>query len=432
MQIINSSDAQFDKKIQPLFDRPAFEPEMQSAVRQILHDVRIDGDSAVSRYAQKFDQVDLVPNEFRVSQSDLETAEEKIQPKVAKAIRAAHRQVREFAAQRLPEPWSYSPRKGVILGERFAPLDRVGAYVPGGTAPLISTVLHTVTFAAVAGVSEIAVATPPAADKSIHPALLYAAYKAGATEVFRLGGVYAIGALAHGTESVGRVEKIVGPGNAYVTAAKREVYGHVALDLVAGPSEVMVIADDTANPDYIAADMLSQIEHGSGHEQAVLVTTEANLIPAVEKALHKHKAGLKRTACIDSCMELGVFLIQVKDLNQAADIASRYAPEHLEIITRRPGSLAKKVTAAGAIFLGPWTPEPVGDFVAGPSHVLPTGGAARYFSGLTVEQFFRRMSVVHYQQNALAKEAEAIKTIATAEGLDAHALSVRLRNRQKQ
>ncbi|MFO7821538.1 MAG: histidinol dehydrogenase [Lentisphaeria bacterium] len=428
MKIIRADNADFNSSLQELFERPAFSADIQASVKNILDDVRDNGDAALCRNAKKFDGVDLKPDNFCIPQKELESAERKVKPKVAEAIRTAHRQIEEFASQRIPEPWSYSPRKGVILGERFAPFDRIGAYVPGGTAPLISTVLHTVSLAAAAGVKEIVVVTPPRADKTVHPALLYAARQAGATEVYCLGGVYAIGALAYGTESINAVEKIVGPGNAYVTAAKREVYGHVALDLVAGPSEIMIIADDTANPEFIAADMLSQIEHGSGNEQAVLLTTEDKLIPAVEKALNKFKHKLHRKECIDKCLDKGIFMVQVKDLIQAAEIASKYAPEHLEIITRRPGSLAKKVTAAGAIFLGPWTPEPVGDFVAGPSHVLPTGGAARYFSGLTVEQFFRRMSVVHYQQNALSNEAKSIEAIAEAEGLDAHALSVKIRN----
>ena len=430
MNIIRSADPQFESKIAPLFNRPAFTADILASVKEILDGVQANGDAALCKYAKKFDNADLGSEDIRVPQHLIENAEDEIPPKVAKAIRSAHRQIRDFAQQRLPEPWSYSPRKGVILGERFTPLDRVGAYVPGGTAPLISTVLHTVTLAAAAGVPEIAVVTPPQPDKSIDPALLYAAYKAGATEVYRLGGVYAIGALAYGTESVAKVDKIVGPGNAYVTAAKREVYGHVSLDLVAGPSEIMVIADDTADPDFIAADMLSQIEHGSGNEQAVLVTTEEDLVAAVQASLENHRGQLSRNDCIEKCMDHGVFIIVVDNLTEATEIASRYAPEHLEIMARRPGSLAKKVKAAGAIFLGPWTPEPVGDFVAGPSHVLPTGGAARYFSGLTVEQFFRRMSVVHYQKGALEDELDAIETIAKAEGLDAHALSATVRCRE--
>ena len=314
-----------------------------------------------------------------------------------------------------------------MLGVRFAPMDRVGVYVPGGTAPLISTVLHTVTLAAVAGVEEIVVVTPPREDGSVHPAILYAARTAGATEVYRLGGVYAIGALAFGTETVRKVELIAGPGNAYVTAAKRQVYGFVAVDLVAGPSEIMVIADDKADPAHVAADMLSQAEHGSGWEQAVLVTTEGDLIESVRAELERQREFLSRRECVDRVLADGVFLIQVESLDDAAALASRYAPEHLEIITRRAGTLAKKVTAAGAVFLGPWTPEPVGDFVAGPSHVLPTGGAGRYFSGLTVDKFFRRMSVVNYQKQALREEADAIAAFAEAEGLDAHGRSARIR-----
>jgi len=398
-------------------------------VAEILADVQTRGDVALSHYAAKFDGVDLSPEAFAVSADEIQQASSALRSCDRKAIRTACRQVKDFAAQRVPKPWSYSPRKGVILGERFSPLSRVGAYVPGGTAPLVSTVIHTVTLAAVAGVEEIVLVTPPAKDGSVHPAILYAANYAGATEVYRLGGVYAIGALAYGTESVRKVEKIVGPGNAYVTSAKRQVYGYVSLDLVAGPSEIMIIADGSADPVHIAADMLSQAEHGSGCEQAVLATTSEELIGRVGAELERQAVDLSRSETVRRVLDKGVFLVLVESLDAAADLASRYAPEHLEIMASRPGTLAKKVTAAGAIFLGPWTPEPVGDFVAGPSHVLPTGGAARFFSGLTVEQFFRRMSVVNYQRAALMRELDAVAAFAEMEGLDAHGRSASVRDR---
>jgi histidinol dehydrogenase len=427
MQIIRRNDPEFQKKLTPLMNRTAFDPAVEKAVAEILADVRDNGDRAVMKYALKFDRAELTPQEFRITEDVLAASGDALNRPTAKAIRTAARQVKDFAKERIPEPWSYSPRKGVIVGERFAPLDRVGCYVPGGTAPLISTVIHTVTLAAAAGVEDIAVVTPPGRDGSVHPAILYAAKVAGATEVYRLGGVYAVAALAYGTETVPKVEKIVGPGNAYVTAAKRQVYGYVALDLVAGPSEIMVIADDSADPRFIAADMLSQAEHGSGHEQAVLLTDAPQLLDAVRDELTRQSRSLSRLGTVEKVLENGVFLIEVKDTDEAAQLASTYAPEHLEIMARRAGSLAKKVTAAGAIFLGPWTPEPVGDFVAGPSHVLPTGGAGRYFSGLTVEQFFRRMSVVNYQKSALMNELDYIERFAACEGLDAHGRSAAIR-----
>ena len=427
MQVIRYGETDFAQKLAPLMDRTAFDPEIEKSVAEILHRVRTEGDSAVVEYAKTFDRADLTPETFRVTDAEITAACDELSDRTKASIRQACSQVKEFAAQRIPEPWSYSPRPGVTAGERFAPLDRIGAYIPGGTAPLISTVIHTCAIAAAAGVREIVMVTPPGPAGKVHPAMLYAASEAGVTEIYRLGGVYGIGALAFGTDTVRKVEKIVGPGNAYVTAAKRQVYGYVALDLVAGPSEIMVIADETAEARFIAADMLSQAEHGSGREQAVLLATDGALVDQVAAELETQAAKLSRSECVRQVLNNGVFLIQVEDLGQAADLASSYAAEHLEIMTAEPKQLAEKITAAGAIFLGPWTPEPVGDFVAGPSHVLPTGGAGRYFSGLTVEQFFRRMSMMEYDQTALMRELDAITSFAENEGLDAHGRSASLR-----
>ena len=311
-------------------------------------------------------------------------------------------------------------RPGVTLGEKFEPLDRVGVYIPGGTAPLVSTVIHTAGIASAAGVREIVAVTPPGRDGSVHPAVLYAMRKAGVTEVYRLGGVYGVAALALGTESVPKVEKIVGPGNAYVTAAKKLLYGEVAIDMVAGPSEILVIADGNANPAFVAADLLSQAEHGSGLEQAVLVSNSREMIDRVEAEVLRRKSALSRQAAVDRVLERGMFLILAADLDQAAAIASAYAPEHLEIQTGNPKRVARGITAAGAIFLGPWTPEPVGDFCAGPSHVLPTASSARYFNGLETSAFFRRSSLVRYSESALRREVPMVECFAALEGLDAH------------
>jgi histidinol dehydrogenase len=319
----------------------------------------------------------------------------------------------------------------VIAGERFEPLDRVGVYIPSGTAPLVSSVVHTAGIASAAGVAEIVAVTPPGKNGKIHPALLYALDKSGVTEIYRLGGVYGIAALAYGTKTIKKVEKIVGPGNAYVTAAKKLVYGEVAIDMVAGPSEIMIIADGEADPDFIAADMLSQAEHGSGLEQAILVTTCAKLVKQVSASLKEQSKELRRSETVEKVLKNGVFLIQVKSLEEAADVASKYAPEHLEIMCAQAGNIAKKVKAAGAIFIGKWTPEPVGDFTAGPSHVLPSAGTARFFSGLTVETFFRRMSIMNYQKPALEKELPYIAKFAEMEGLDAHGNSALIRGGKK-
>lgn len=427
MRIFNFNDADFETRIRALIERPPFDPEIERAVEVILRDVQARGDDAICDYALTYDGAALSPDTFLVSDVEMSAAADLVPAKIKKAIKTAHRQIKDFSSQQIPQAWSYTPRAGVELGERFTPMSRVACYVPGGTAPLVSTVLHTVTLAAVAGVEEIIIITPPGKDGSVNPAILYAAREAGASAVYRLGGVYGVAAMAYGTQTIQKVEKIVGPGNAYVTAAKRQVYGYVSLDMVAGPSEIMVLADDTARADFIAADMLSQIEHGSGKENAVLVTTCPELIDAVEQQLVKQAAERSRSETIETCFADGTFLILAGDRDSMADIASKYAPEHLEIMTRNAGALAKKVKAAGAVFLGKWTPEPAGDFVAGPSHVLPTGGAARFFNGLTVDQFFRRMSVVNYQEDAFVKELDTITAFAEIEGLDAHGNSAAIR-----
>jgi len=424
---IRRADPAFGERLEALVTRSAFDRPTEAAAAAILEDVRRRGDAAVVDCAQRFDRVALTPAEFAVSEAEIEAAAAAVGPRTRRAIHAAVRSLAGFARRSLPRDWSFSPRRGVSTGEHYAPLDRVGCYVPGGTAPLISTVVHTVTLARTAGVPEIVLATPPGPDKRVNPAILYAARAAGVTTVYRLGGVYAIGALAYGTETVPRVEKIVGPGNAYVTAAKRQVYGQVALDLVAGPSEILILADETADAAYVAADLLSQAEHGSGREQAVLISTAPALLDEVARELTAQSASLSRADCVRQVLDQGVFLIGARDLDEAVAIANRYAPEHLEIMTRRPDQVARRITAAGAIFLGPWTPEPVGDFVAGPSHVLPTGGAARFFSGLTVGHFLRRMSVVRYDRPALLAELRHIERFAAEEGLDAHGRSASIR-----
>lgn len=429
MKILRWSDDDFADALQGIERRSAFSPEIETGVAGILADIRREGDVAISRYAEKFDGVRLAPEQFRLSVEEWDQAIENVEDSLKQAIDAAHRNLLFFARKCCPEAWDFSPRPGVTLGEKFIPYERIAAYVPGGAAPLVSTVLHTVTMAAAAGVKEIVVTTPPGKNGEINSALLYAAKTAGATEVYRLGGVYAVGALAYGTQQIRPVQKIVGPGNAYVTEAKRQVYGRVSLDLVAGPSEILVIADASADPRYVAADMLSQAEHGTGREGATLVTTSETVLQEVAERLREGAAAYTENPGLHQVLAAGVFLILARDLEQAAEIANRYAPEHLEVLTETPRDVAANLTAAGAIFLGPWTPEPVGDFVAGPSHVLPTGGAARLFSGLTVSQFFRRTSVVEYERSALVAEREMIAAFAQAEQLPAHGFSAEVRFR---
>ena len=418
----------FDEGLAALYNRAAFPPEAEKAAAEIIAAVRKDGDAALVRYAKKFDKVDLAPGQFRVTPQELADSGKKLCAGDRRAIRTALAQIRAFARLTRPKNWKASPRPGVVVGEKFTPMDRVGVYIPGGTAPLVSTVIHTAGIAKAAGVREVVAVTPPG---RLHPATLYAMACAGVDEVYRLGGVYGVAALAVGTETIPKVEKIAGPGNAYVTAAKKLLYGEVAIDLVAGPSEVLVVADETADPAFVAADLLSQAEHGSGLEQAVLVTTSKPLIDAVEKEILRQKALLTRQETIEKVMERGMFLIRVPDLQTACELAGKYAPEHLELQIASPEKWYGKIAAAGAIFMGPWTPEPVGDFCAGPSHVLPTASSARSFNGLETASFFRRTSIVKYTRSALMREAEIVERFGTMEGLDAHAMAATIRRNVK-
>lgn len=427
MQFLYRDDKDFQARLGQMLSREPFSPEIEAAAATIIDEVRRRGDEALCDFAEKFDHARLAPSQFRLGDEEVDKACKSVSPEDREAIDMAVAHIQEFYSHTLPKDWSYSPRPGVVLGEQFHPLDIVGCYIPGGTAPLVSTVCHTVAIARTAGVKEIVVCTPPGGAKGIHPALLYACRAAGATAIYRLGGVYAIAAMAIGTATIPKVEKICGPGNAYVAAAKRRLYGEVALDLVAGPSEVLVIADDTANPVYLAADILSQAEHGSGREQAVLVSTDRRILDEAAREIVRQAALLKRQECVQKVLENGLFLVEAADLVDAARIASLYAPEHLELQVADPKALAPKITAAGAIFMGEYTPEPVGDYIAGPSHVLPTGGTARFFNGLTGDAFFRRTSLLSYDREALLREQPALARLTAAEGLDAHGRSAAIR-----
>lgn len=427
MQFLYRDDKDFQARLGQMLSREPFSPEIEAAAATIIDEVRRRGDEALCDFAEKFDHARLAPSQFRLGDEEVDRACKSVSPEDREAIDMAVAHIQEFYSHTLPKDWSYSPRPGVILGEQFHPLDIVGCYIPGGTAPLVSTVCHTVAIARTAGVKDIVVCTPPGGAKGIHPALLYACRAAGATAIYRLGGVYAIAAMAIGTATIPKVEKICGPGNAYVAAAKRRLYGEVALDLVAGPSEVLVIADDTANPVYLAADILSQAEHGSGREQAVLVSTDRRILDEAAREIVRQAASLKRQECVQKVLENGLFLVEAADLEDAARIASLYAPEHLELQVADPKALAPKITAAGAIFMGEYTPEPVGDYIAGPSHVLPTGGTARFFNGLTGDAFFRRTSLLSYDREALLREQPALARLTAAEGLDAHGRSAAIR-----
>jgi histidinol dehydrogenase len=409
--------------------RPAFDLTAENTARQVLEDIRLNGDAAVLKYIAQFDGATLKPTELMVPTADLAAAREIVDPDFKVAAREAHKRIAAFAKAGMKKDWTTFSPKGGTLGEQFSPLDRVGVYVPGGTAPLVSTVLMTVTLAKTAGVQEIVVCTPADRNGQLNPYLLFALELAGATEVYRVGGIQAIGLMAYGTATVRKVQKIVGPGGTYVTAAKRLVYGEVALDLVAGPSEIAILADETAAPECVAADLLSQAEHGTGHEKSLLVTNSNSLATAVRTEIFRQLEKLSRRELILKGLERGTLLVVVNTLDDGMELCNQFAPEHLEIMVREPRNWLRKVRAAGAVFVGMWTPEAVGDFVAGPSHVLPTGGTATMFSGLTVDEFRRRTSFMAYTRADLQETLPVIEAFARVEGLDGHGQSARIRFR---
>lgn len=407
--------------------RPAFDPQAEQVAREVLADIRVHGDEAVIKYVRQFDHVSLSPAQLRVDRVELNAAREKVGAGFIAAVREAHKRIVGFARAGMKKDWSMSSPKGGILGEQFMPFERVGVYIPGGSAPLASTALMTVTPAKVAGVPEIAACSPADASGQIHPHLLYALDLAGATEIYKIGGAQAIAALAYGTQTIRRVQKIAGPGGPFVTAAKRCVYGDVALDLVAGPSEIAILADDSAPPDYIAADLLSQAEHGTGFEKLLFVTTVPNLTAAVADELARQAPTLSRRETVCRVLENGALLVTVNQLDDGMELCNRFAPEHLELIVREPRNWLKKVRNVGAVFVGAWTPECVGDYAAGPSHVLPTGGTAAMFSGLTADSFRHRVSVITFTRADLQDVLGVIDEFARTEGLEAHARSAKIR-----
>ena len=413
-----------DRRIEQFNARPAFPEVAEKAAAEVLAEVRAHGDAAVRRYAAKFDG-------FRGR--DLRCPLDKcdgsgVEPSVVRAIKDAHRRVMRFSKASLRRGWTMKTPRGGSAGEFFSPMDRVGVYVPGGTAPLASTSVHTVTLAKAAGVREIVACTPAGPDGRVNPALLYALRLAGATEVYRVGGIQAIGMMAFGTKSCRRVQKIAGPGNAFVTAAKRQVYGYVAIDQVAGPSEIAVLADGTVDARWIAADLLSQAEHGSGFEKSLCVCTSQRFAEAVRREVLEQAKTLSRRELVQRVIDRdGILIVVAGGIAEGLEVVNRFAPEHFEIMTKDALKAMKGVRAAGAVFAGAWTPESAGDFVAGPSHVLPTGGAANMFSGLTPDDFRRRHSFVAFTRADLAETRRTIEAFAAVEGLDGHGRAASIR-----
>ena len=416
-----------DRRIEAFNARPAFPEEAEKAAAATLAAIRAGGDRAVVEAVAKFEG-------FRAKGAsalavDLEKVSERgLDPKLVRAVKDAHRRVFAFSKASLRAPWTMPTPGGGRLGEYHSPMDRVGVYVPGGTAPLASTSVMTVTLAKAAGVKEIVACTPAGKTGEVNPVLLYALKLAGATEVYRVGGIQAIGMMAFGTKTCRKVQKIAGPGNAYVTAAKRQVYGYVAIDQVAGPSEIAVLTDGSVDIRWIAADLLSQAEHGSGWEKSLCVCTSEELAGCIRDEVLAQTETLSRKELVRRVIDRdGILIVVAKDVAEGLEVVNRFAPEHFEIMTRDALKTMKGVRSAGAVFAGAWTPESAGDFVAGPSHVLPTGGAANMFNGLTPDDFRRRHSFVAYTEADLRATRKTIEAFAAVEGLDGHGRAATIR-----
>ena len=401
--------------------------EQQEAVKAILSDVKERGDAALREYTRKFDRVEL--DRFRVSEEEFIEAGEQVSAEVQQALSEAADNIRNFHERQVRQSWFATKASGTILGQLVRPLKRVGLYVPGGTAAYPSSVLMNAIPAKIAGVPEVVITTPPGADGKVNPAILVAARIAGVTEIYKVGGAQAIAALTYGTEQIAAVDKIVGPGNIFVALAKREVFGLVSIDMVAGPSEIAVLADQTANPRYVAADLLSQAEHDP-MSAAILVTPSRELAEQVAQEVERQLADLPRKAIAEAAIRNNGAIVLVESLDEGFAVINRIAPEHLEIVTEEPFAHLGKVENAGAIFLGPYSSEPVGDYFAGSNHVIPTNGTARFSSPLSVDDFIKKSSVVSYSRQDLQENGRKIVALAEQEGLAAHgrAIAERLRD----
>jgi histidinol dehydrogenase len=426
MKIIRYNQPGYETALEKLNRRAEPPAELRETVEGIIEAVRKRGDAALIKFAEQFDQVKMKPADLRVSDETLIRASNEVSDEAAEAYRVSLENVRAFAKEGLRKDWSRETRQGITVGERFQPIQRVGIYVPGGTAPLVSTSIMTVAIAAEAGVPEIAVTTPPGPNGKVNPMLLHALELSGATEIYRVGGAQAIAALALGTKTIVPVSKIFGPGNSFVTEAKRQLFGAVSIDLLAGPSEVMVLADDTANAEFIAADLLAQAEHGKD-SAAVLVTPSEGLLELVRAHIRRQSQKLKRQEILREVLRKNAKLVLVPSLDDGFTLVNDYAPEHLVLQVKDVDAAMKVIRNAGCIFQGKFSPVAGGDFMAGPSHVLPTGGAGKSFGGLSADMFQNRTSFVNYSKDALKDSVETIETFSRIEGLDAHGASARVR-----
>lgn len=443
MRVINVKDMGLEA-VEKLLKKPAFDqvelnPRIREAnkklfgadltaaeiVDKIVGDVRRDGDEAVIKYTKLIDRTEFTPEEFVVTEAEYEAAYQEADPAVVESLRKAAENVRRYHQEQKPNSWMTYRDKGSILGQSVIPLDRVGIYVPGGTAAYPSSVIMNAMPAVVAGVKEIIMMVPPKNGK-INPYVLVAAKEAGVSKIFKIGGAQAIAAMAFGTETIPRVDKITGPGNIFVTLAKKAVYGHCDIDMLAGPSEILIVADKTADPAYTAADMLSQAEHDM-LASSIVITDSPELAEKVAVEAEKQLKVLPREEITRASLDRNGMIIITEDIMQAVELANVSAPEHMEVLTEQPFQLLPYIRHAGAVFLGAYSPEPLGDYFAGPNHVLPTGGTARYYSVLNVETFMKRTSIISYTQEQLDAVSDDVIRLAEAEGLQAHANAVKLR-----
>lgn len=401
---------------------PAPTPAIAAIVQGILGDIKKRGHAAALEYARKHDGL---KGPLAVSRSEIEKKAAGLDAGLKRALRQAIANVRGFHARQAEKSWEFKGKDGEILGQIIRPLARVGVYVPGGAGVYPSTLIMNAVPARVAGVKEVAVVTP--APRGLHPTLAFVARELGITEIYKIGGAQAVGMLAYGTAKVPRVDKIVGPGNVFAALAKKEVFGTVDIDMIAGPSEILVMCDDSADPDWVAADLLSQAEHGSGYEAALCITTSVDVARAVADCIAQQVEVSPKRAILEKCLKQFGRIYVVPDWDLGCALANLIAPEHMEILTRRPDAQAAKIRNAGALFLGPYSSEPVGDYFAGPNHVLPTNGSARFFSPLGTYDFYKRTSLIRYSPRALARHGKGIAALADAEGFHHHAQAVRKR-----
>ena len=400
--------------------------KFESAVAEILAKVKSEGDEALFAYTKQFDKVEINKDTIRVTEEEIKEAYDTIDPALLDVIRKALVNIRTYHEKQIQNSWFTSTTNGTMLGQKVTPLNRVGVYVPGGKAVYPSSVLMNIVPAKVAGVPHIVMTTPPGKDGKVCASTLVAAREAGADEIYKVGGAQAVGALAYGTESIPKVDKIVGPGNIFVALAKKAVYGYVSIDSIAGPSEILVLADETANPRYVAADLLSQAEHDE-LACAILITTSRDFADKVDQEVKGFVEVLSRKEIIQKSLDNFGYILIAEDMDEAIEAANEIAPEHMEIVTANPFEDMMKVKNAGAIFIGEYSSEPLGDYFAGPNHVLPTNGTAKFFSALSVDDFIKKSSIVYYSKAALRDIHKDIVQFATSEQLTAHANSIAVR-----